>query len=64
MSADTVRVYDVRTKKLTAIPARELAPIYRSRLPNGRVSVIARVGYDVAASCGMFFGPGGPESRR
>ncbi len=37
------------------------AAIYRSRLPNARVSVIARVGYDVAASCGMFFGPGGPS---
>ena len=36
------------------------AAIYRSRLPNAHVSVIARVGYDVAASCGMFFGPGGP----
>jgi adenine C2-methylase RlmN of 23S rRNA A2503 and tRNA A37 len=36
------------------------AAIYRSRLPNARVSVIPRVGYDVAASCGMFFGPGGP----
>lgn len=36
------------------------ADIYRSRLPSARVSVIARVGYDVAASCGMFFGPGGP----
>ena len=36
------------------------AAIYRSRLPNARVSVIARVGYDVAASCGMFFGPTGP----
>src|SRR4051812_32697390 len=36
------------------------AAIYRSRLPAARVSVIARVGYDVAASCGMFFGPGGP----
>jgi adenine C2-methylase RlmN of 23S rRNA A2503 and tRNA A37 len=36
------------------------AAIYRSRLPNASVSVIARVGYDVAASCGMFFGPGGP----
>jgi hypothetical protein len=36
------------------------AAIYRSRLPNARVSVIARVGFDVAASCGMFFGPGGP----
>jgi len=34
--------------------------IYRSRLPNARVSVIARVGFDVAASCGMFFGPEGP----
>jgi adenine C2-methylase RlmN of 23S rRNA A2503 and tRNA A37 len=35
------------------------AEIYRSRLPNARVSVIARVGFDVAASCGMFLGPGG-----
>jgi 23S rRNA (adenine2503-C2)-methyltransferase len=40
------------------------AAIYRSRLPNARVSVIARVGYDVAASCGMFFGPGGPVADR
>src|SRR5262245_46765402 len=36
------------------------AAIYRSRLPGARVSVIARVGFDVAASCGMFFGPEGP----
>jgi adenine C2-methylase RlmN of 23S rRNA A2503 and tRNA A37 len=36
------------------------AAIYRSRLPGSQVSIIARVGYDVAASCGMFFGPGGP----
>jgi adenine C2-methylase RlmN of 23S rRNA A2503 and tRNA A37 len=35
------------------------AAIYRSRLANARVSVIARVGFDVAASCGMFFGPEG-----
>jgi adenine C2-methylase RlmN of 23S rRNA A2503 and tRNA A37 len=38
--------------------------IYRSRLPSARVSVIARVGYDVAASCGMFFGPEGPGADR
>jgi adenine C2-methylase RlmN of 23S rRNA A2503 and tRNA A37 len=38
------------------------AAIYRARLPNARVSVIARVGFDVAASCGMFFGPGGPDA--
>lgn len=40
------------------------AAIYRSRLPNARVSVIARVGFDVAASCGMFFGPEGPGAGR
>jgi 23S rRNA (adenine2503-C2)-methyltransferase len=38
------------------------AAIYRERLPNARVSVIARVGFDVAASCGMFFGPQGPAA--
>jgi adenine C2-methylase RlmN of 23S rRNA A2503 and tRNA A37 len=40
------------------------AQIYRDRLPNAHVSVISRVGFDVAASCGMFFGPDGPEPGR
>jgi adenine C2-methylase RlmN of 23S rRNA A2503 and tRNA A37 len=40
------------------------AAIYRERLPNAHVSVIARVGFDVAASCGMFFGPEGPGGDR
>jgi adenine C2-methylase RlmN of 23S rRNA A2503 and tRNA A37 len=37
------------------------AAIYRSRLVNARVTVIARVGFDVAASCGMFLGPEEPR---
>jgi 23S rRNA (adenine2503-C2)-methyltransferase len=36
------------------------AQIYQSRLPYARVRVIPRVGYDVHASCGMFFAPEGP----
>ncbi len=37
------------------------ASIYRSRFPHSRVTVIPRVGFDVAASCGMFLGPSEPS---
>jgi adenine C2-methylase RlmN of 23S rRNA A2503 and tRNA A37 len=36
------------------------ARIFQARLPYARVRVIPRVGYDVQASCGMFFAPEGP----
>src|SRR5262245_38820216 len=39
---------------------RRNAAIYQSRLLYARVRVIPRVGYDVRASCGMFFPPEGP----
>jgi hypothetical protein len=39
------------------------AGIFQSRLPNARVRVIPRVGYDVQASCGMFMAPEQLEGR-
>jgi adenine C2-methylase RlmN of 23S rRNA A2503 and tRNA A37 len=39
---------------------RRNAAIYQARLPYARVRVIPRVGYDVQASCGMFFPAEGP----
>jgi adenine C2-methylase RlmN of 23S rRNA A2503 and tRNA A37 len=43
---------------------RRNAAIYQARLPYARVRVIPRVGYDVHASCGMFFAPEGPRSEQ
>lgn len=63
-----VRYNPCRTAKgrLGVEPSEEViernARIFETRLPNSRVRVIPRVGFDVAASCGMFFPAHGPTA--
>jgi adenine C2-methylase RlmN of 23S rRNA A2503 and tRNA A37 len=63
-----VRYNSQDPRRLGVEPPEEViqrnARIYQSRLPNARVRVIPRVGYDVAASCGMFIAPDGPTPQQ
>ena len=59
-AADPTRLHELHGVEPPEEVIERNTAIYRERLPNAQVSIIARVGFDVAASCGMFFGPGGP----
>jgi 23S rRNA (adenine2503-C2)-methyltransferase len=58
VNINIVRYNSFDTTRFGTEPSEEIiqrnAAIYRERLPHSRIGVISRVGFDVAASCGMF----------